>query len=258
MSTLPLSADEKAAKWGTITRWAFFAGVGYLVSPIILATIQGMLGLIVVGAICGAIHFLSPVFQQAAMNLRLKMIKAEAAKNPIETLENEFLRRSTMLDERKHKIETFDAKTRTFGDKLDQFKRDYPSDAPKFQITYDQMMLLLKKQRLQWKEAAKGLQDFAGVITRAKAMYAMALAANEAKQGSGLDEDAFYAQLKTETALDSIQDGMNQAFSQLDTLVLESDNDDIMKNVTPAQQSLPSSNNSNIIDINVGAKSKTA
>ena len=226
MSSLPLSPEERAQKWGTVAKWAIFALAGFLFAPFAIMTITGMLGLIVAGAIAGITWIMLPSVEARAKNIRLRMIKAEAAKNPIETLEAEFLRRSTMLDERKKKIETFNAKTRTFGDKLEQFKRDYPADAGKFQTTYDQMRLLLKRQQQQWHEAEKNLQVFQGVVTRAKAMWAMALAANEAKAGSGLDEDSFYAQLKTETALESVTDGMNTAFAQLDTLVLESDNNE--------------------------------
>jgi len=223
MSSLPLSPEQRAQKWGTIAKWGIFAGFGFFFAPIAMATITGMLALIVVGVIGLVTWALLPAAQDAAKNLRLKLIKAEAAKHPIETLESEYLRRSTLLDERKTTIETFEAKTRTFGDKLDGFKHQYPAEAPKFQTQFDQMQLLLKRQRDQWKEARRNLTVFDGVIQKAKAMWDMALAAAAARAGSELDEAGFNAKLKTECALDSIQDGMNSAFSQLDTLIMEGD-----------------------------------
>jgi hypothetical protein len=247
--SVPLSPEQRAQKWGTVAKWAAFAIVGFLVSPFILATIEGMLGLLVAGAIAGGVYFAMPALQSAAINMRLKMIKAEAAKNPIETLEAEYLRRADLLDQRKTAIGNFDAKTRTFGDKLDGFKRDYPTEAPKYQQIYDNMLLLLKRQNQQWMIAAKGLKAFDGEIKKAKAMWAMAIAANEAQAGSGLGDDQFYAKLKTETALDAIQDGMNGAFSQLDTLLLEADNDGA--SALPAastQAALPAPNQDNVID----------
>jgi hypothetical protein len=244
--SIPLSPEQRAAKWGTVAKWVAFAVVGFLVSPFIVATITGMLGLIVAGAIATVAWAATPAIESAAINLRLKLIKQEAARNPIETLQAEYMRRSQLLDERKNAIERFDAKVHTFGDKLAGFKRDYPADAPKYQETYDKMLLLLKRQGDQWRLANKQLHDFNGVIDRAKALYAMACAANEAKGASGLDQDEFYASLKTETALDSITDGMNTAFSQLDTLILESDNNSTISTTT--QNALPEPNN-NIIDV---------
>ena len=234
MNTIPLTPEERAKYWGTIAKWATFIVVGFLFAPYAVVAITGMLGLIVGCGIAAGTWLMLPVVEAKAMNLRLKMIKAEAAKNPIETLESEYLRRQLLLDQRKTAIETFDAKTRTFGDKLDGFKRDYPDEAQKFQSTYDQMALLLKRQKDQWREASRGLALFDGEIKKAKAMWDMAQAANAARAGSGLDEESFNAKLKTETALDSIQDGMNRAFSQLDTLILESDNADPQIETKPA------------------------
>ena len=250
MSNIPLSPEQRAQKWGTVAKWLAFAVVGFLVSPFILATIEGMLGLIVVGLVAGGVWMALPAIQSAAINMRLKLIKAEAARNPIETLQAEYMRRSGLLDERKKAIETFDAKTRTFGDKLDGFKRDYPAEAPKYQQIYDQMVRLEKRQEQQWIEAAKGLKLFDSEIKKATAMWDMAIAADAARAGSGLDNDEFYAKLKVETSLDSIQDGMNRAFSQLDTLLLESDGaSTVAVTTTAAPAALPAPNQDNVIDI---------
>jgi hypothetical protein len=247
MSSVPLSPEQRAQKWGTVAKWLAFAVVGFLVSPFILATIEGMLGLLVAGAIAGGVYFAMPALQSAAINMRLKMIKAEAAKNPIETLEAEYLRRADLLDQRKQAIATFDAKTRTFGDKLDGFKRDYPAEAPKYQQIYDNMLLLLKRQNQQWMIAAKGLKAFDGEIKKARAMWEMAKAAAAAQAGSQLGDEEFYAKLKVETSLDAIQDGMNGAFSQLDTLLLEADNDGALP-AAATQAALPAPNQDNVID----------
>lgn len=255
MSDIPQTPEERAKKWSILARWGIFAVVGFLVSPFIMATLTGMLGLLAVCTICGTTYYMLPVIEDKAKNIRLQMIKAEAAKNPIETLENEYLRRQLILGQRKDAIEKFDTKTRTFGDKLDGFKRNYPTDAPKYQQIYDSMMLLLQRQRAQWKEANKNLNLFNGEIDRAKAMYEMALAAAAAKEGSGLDEDAFNARLKTETALNSITDGMNSAFAQLDSLVDESEKTEI--NVTPAPAQIAAPNDTNVIDIKSVNKHKT-
>lgn len=259
MSNLPLSADEKAQKWGTAVKWIAFAVVGFLVSPFILATIEGIAGLVVVGIMCAAIHFLSPVFQQMAINLRLKLIKDEATRNPVETLEAEELRLSIQLEDKKNAIAQFNAKVITFGGKIEEYKRKHPGEGvpPEYQGAYDKMKELVHQQGLKWIDANKNYQLFQGVVEKSRDIWALAQAANAAKIGSGLGEDEFYAKLKVTTAYDSIQNNMNLALSDLDTMLLEADADNSMKNVTPQQQSLPAAN-SNVIDIGVTkTKSKT-
>lgn len=223
MSVLPLSPEQRAQKWGTVAKWAAFAVTGFLVSPFILATITGMLGLIVAVGIALTVWALSPSIETTAKNLRLKALKAAAAANPIETLQNEYLRRSTMLEDRKIAIDRTDANTRTFGDQLTQFKQQFPNDVPRLQADYDNMVTLVKRQRAQWSQAYKGLGQFQHEIDRAKALWSLAQSANAAKMGSGLGEDEFNAKLKTDTALETVQLGMNEAFSQLDGLIAESD-----------------------------------
>lgn len=247
MSNIPLAPEQRAKRWGFVAKWAAFAIAGFLFAPYVMLTITGMLGLLVAGAIAGLTWVTLPAIESGATNLRLKLIKSEAAKNPIETLENEYLRRQLLLGERKQAIETFDAKTHTFGDKLDGFKRKYPSESAKFQAQYDQMNLLLHRQRDQWIEANKGLNMFNNEIEKAKAMWDMALAAAAAQAGSGLTNEDFYAKLKVETALDSVQDGMNRSFSQLDTLLMEGDNDHPALENT-AQAALPAP--THVVDIN--------
>jgi hypothetical protein len=44
--------------------------------------------------------------------LEMKALKNEAALNPVETLQRELLRRQTLLDEQKPKIERFETKNR--------------------------------------------------------------------------------------------------------------------------------------------------
>ncbi len=237
MSTLPLSPEQRAQKWATITKAAGVLVVGFVLAPYIFTAITGLIGLLAAGAVMAITWTVLPMLGDAAKNLRLRLIKAEAARNPIETLEGEYLRRSQLLNERKTKIETLAAKTQGFGSKLVQFKRDYPTEAEQFQQIYDKMVLLLKRSREQWVVAEKQMRAFDGEITKAKAKWAMALAAADLRADAGKVEAEFLAKLKVECSFDTIETGMNLAFSQLDTLLMESEAVEI--NVTPAKAALP-------------------
>jgi hypothetical protein len=256
MSSLPLTPEQRAQKWGTVAKCAAILGIGWLVAPIVFTAITGLFGLLAAGVIMLATWVALPAIGDVAKNLRLKLIKAEAARNPIETLEGEYLRRSQLLNERKNKIETLAAKTNGFGSKLATFKRDYPGEAQTFQDIYDKMVLLLKRSREQWVLAEKQLDAFEGEITKAKAKWAMALAAADLRQDAGRVEQEFLAKLKVECSFDTIEMGMNSAFAQLDTLLMESESVEI--NVTPASTpaALPAPS-STAIDAEVLNASKT-
>ncbi len=251
-SSIPLSPDQRAQKWGTIAKWAAFIVGGFLFAPFVMATITGMLGLLVAGAISAFTWFMLPVAHDMAVNLRLRLIKQEAARDPVSTLQAEYLRRSLLLEDRDKAIQTFDAKTRTFADKVEGFKRKYsPADCAKFQEDLDNMRLLVKRQRAQWTEAQRNLMQFSDQVQKASDMWEMAVAAAAAKAGTELDEKAFWGKLKTETAFNAVQDGMNAAFAQLDSLVAQSDANHIEVDVAPAQAALPAADSSNVIDVDV-------
>ncbi len=255
-SSIPLTPQQKAQKWATIVRWGAYALCGFLFFPFALATIKGMLGLIACGLIAGVTWTVLPALQSYAVNMRLKMIKAEAAKNPIESLQAEYLRRDQLLEERKGKIETLAAKTAGFSTKLAQFKRDYPGEEKTYQDIYDKMVLLLKRSREQWVLAEKQLTAFDREIDRAKAKWDMALAAADLRQDAGQVEAEFFAKLKVECSFEAIEFGMNSAFAQLDTLLMESES--VETNAT-SQAALPAGDSRHVIDVTpVATKNKVS
>lgn len=256
-STIPPSPEQIAARYGKAIKVVGVLILGYVVSPFILAAIGGLAGLIVGGLICGAVYYASPAIETWGANMRLKSLKAAAAANPIETLQNEYARQSQLLDERLNAIETFSGKIRSFGDKLDGFKQSYPAEAGKYQAIFDQMHDLLARRDQQWKQGKHQLDLFEAAITKAQAIWDMSNAANAARAGSGLDTDAVWAKIKTDTAYSTIQDNMNTALSSLDTLTLESDSIDMgtvgvqatVVNDTPAQAaSLPAPDADRVLD----------
>src|SRR3954468_7808390 len=238
--------DPRAKRWGVFAKYAALLGVGFVVAPYIFTAITGLVGLIVAAVILLLAWMLLPSVETAARNMRLKLIKAEAARNPIETLQNEYLRRQQSLNERKNKIERLAAKTASFGSKLSQFKRDYPNDAQAYQDIYDKMVLLARRSREQWVLAENQLQAFDREIDRAKAKWEMAIAASDLRQDAGKVEAEFLAKLKVESSFDAIETGMNSAFAQLDTLLMESEAVEINVTAT-APKSLPSPDNSSSI-----------
>lgn len=249
--------DPRAKRWGLFAKYAALLAVGFFVAPYIWVAIGGLIGLVAAGGLLLGVWMLAPAVETAAANMRLRLIKAEAAKDPISTLQNEYHRRAQLLNERKTKIETLAAKTAGFGNKLAGFKRDYPGEAQVYQEIYDKMVLLLKRSREQWVLAERQLDAFDREIDKAKAKWDMALAAADLRQDAGKVEAEFFAKLKVECSFDAIEDGMNTAFSQLDTLLMESETVEI--SVSPAQATLSAPTSQAIpVEALTNAKAKVA
>lgn len=242
-----LTPEQRAAKWGTAAKIIALGILGFIVAPFVGLAIEGLLGLIIIGLIGGTSLWILPWVEMKAANIRLQMIKGEAAKHPIETLQNESLRQKNLLDDRLEKIKMFSAKTGTFASKLDGFKRDYPEEAPKFDETLSQMKQLLALRERQYKQAMASWQLFNKAIDKASAIWDMGKAAIEATSGTKMSDDDFFAKIKINTSLDAVTDQMNLAVSELDTSLLE-DNEPAIP--VSAVKALPAPAG-NVIDIQV-------
>jgi predicted RNase H-like nuclease (RuvC/YqgF family) len=195
--------------------------VGFLVAPFVFIAIKGLVGLAVAGAISLVVVNLIPWFSAMVANWRLKALKHEAAKNPIETLQNDYRKRIEALQAFRQSILNSKAEVYSFRDKLDGFKKQYPADAAKFDEQYRQMLALLKLRGQKYEEAKGNLERYDGEITRAKAIWDMAQAAAAMNKAAGVDADEFYAKIQVETALDSVQKNLNLAFADLEMSLVD-------------------------------------
>lgn len=198
--------------------------IGLVVAPFIFLTIQGLLGLVLAAGISfTAINFV-PWYAAKVANWRLKAIKHEASKNPIETLQNDLRFKTLELDSRKTNIEKMSGQLRTFADRVTEIKDKYgASDSGYIKLNNDLVDLkrVYNHRCERWKEARKQLDLFGEQIDRGKMIWEAAQAAAAARETSGLTDDEFFSKLRTETAFDSIETSYNQAIASLDASMLE-------------------------------------
>jgi len=210
-------------------------GIGFLVAPIVFSAIKGLLGLIIVGAIALVTINLVPWFSAVVANWRLKAIKHEAAKNPIETLQNNYNERCENLAKYKAYIESTSAALGAFRAKIEGFKRDYPQDAEKYDAQAAQMKQLLMVRAQKYHDAKNELKRYEDQINRVSAEWDMAQeAAKMNKVATGVDSEAFLAKIQVDTALDSVQKSLYTAFADLELSLGE---EKATINVTPTQTS---------------------
>jgi len=245
----------------SIVKVLAFLVAGFLVAPFIFIAIKGLIGLVVALVVGLVVVNLIPWFSSMVANWRLKALKHEAGKNPIETLQNDYRKRIQALQSFRQSILNSKAEVAMFGDKLDGFKRQYPQDAAKFDEQYRQMMALLQLRGKKYVEAKGNLERYNSEIERAKAIWDMAQAAAEMNKAAGMDADEFYAKIQVETALDSVQKSMNVAFADLELSLVDEKGADKADKAIPVQvveapKTLEAGSSSLELDLDVSAPAK--
>ncbi len=210
---------KRLAKW-------FMVGVTILViavaAPIIFSALQGLLALILFLLVGGTAIALAPMMAMKFANWKLKGIKAEARKNPIETMTNVLIVKARDWDAMKKKVEDFSAAVANFETKVKSLVREYPDQATEFQEQLDGMKKLLQLRLLRLKEAKSNLQAFEAEINKQKARYEVALAALAAENaGKNFSDEEVYEKIKLDESFDTVEQAMNTAFAQLNSSLME-------------------------------------
>jgi len=197
--------------------------LGVFVAPFVFLSIQGLFGLLVAGGISwGIINFL-PYFAMKMANWRIKALKAESAKNPVETLQNQYIKKQDALAQYKENISKFSAQVLTFADQVKQYVKDGLEDADVYKERLAKMRQLLEHRQGVYQDAQVTLQDFAETIKRTEKKWKMACAAAAMNEAAGEIEGDTFDKICIETALESVQIKLNQSFADLEIALLDDD-----------------------------------
>ncbi len=206
--------DLKRDRIAKYARWVGAGAICFFVSPVIFAVVKGAAGLFVAGVLGLALVNFMPYLAMVFANWKLKAIKFEASKNPIETLENDYARRKQRLGEMRQSILTSKASVANYGSKLQTFKQKFPADAQTFDDGYTKMLAALKIKGDKYQLAKADLARFADVIERASAIWEMTKDAAAASKAVDSVDD-FYREVARNTALDAVQKSLNMTFADL-------------------------------------------
>jgi len=218
------SPQQQASRWKTIAVCVGAIFLGLLVAPIIFVSIVGLVGLGIALAVAAVITIggwaLLPYLGMVAANLKIKLLKQEASRNPVETMQNELKRRQILLEQFKQKIIVFGSKVKTFQDKVEGLKRQFPADAPQFEESLSKMKQLYVVRQQKYKEAEQGISEFEAEIEKANILWDVGQAAAAAGESAGMTDEDFYAKIKVKASLSAIQDKLNLSFASLDVALL--------------------------------------
>jgi hypothetical protein len=215
-----MTQQEQDRKRKNIERGVKILAAGvvcFLAAPFVYIAIGGLIGLLIFGGIVTATSFIAPVVARKAANWRLGLIKAEAAKNPIETLQNDYAKQAQQLDAFGDRLTTFNAEIQNFQTKLGTFRKKYSAEEAKvFDEQLAKMKKLLELRTKNFQSAVQELSRYALEIQKADAIWKMGQAAAAMTKAAGMTEDDFFDKISRETALDSVQTNLNKSFAELD------------------------------------------
>ena len=192
-----------------------------LFAPIAVMTIKGLISLIVVGAIAlFTVNVIVPWFAVSLANWRLKALKAAAAANPIEMLENQYKDRMNALAKIRENITASYAVLQDLHTQIQEHDEKYPNSPSQYLEKYQKLSALITLRGNKYKQAQKNLAEFAEKIDEKRADWKIAQTMAQANKLANVGQD-FQSKLLQDTALTTVQDGLNTAFAELETSLLD-------------------------------------
>jgi hypothetical protein len=211
-----MNLDQKRATYDKWFKIGMVALGALIVSPIIFLVVQGIIGL-AIAAVAGLIIVnAAPVISMKLANWKVKGIVNEAKENPIETMINLLAEKRKAFDIFRESVETAVTASKTFETKCRQFAVQYPKRAVEFNNQLQAMKTLVERKKQALQAAQAMLVDGDSKLQEMRAYWDMSQAAQEANKAAGMDIGDAYAQLKSDTAVDSVFESLNRAFAELE------------------------------------------
>jgi hypothetical protein len=193
--------------------------VAFLVSPFIFATIKGLAGLAIAAVVALVMINVAPSAAALIATWRLKALKAVAAANPIETLQIAYNTRKESLIKQRDNIKARIAVASKIFSQITNFERQFNKPSPR-RVPYEKLNQLIELSKSRYQNAQVALVDFGRVIEEKSADWEIVQSMNEANKLRQAGED-FTSKLMSDTALTTVQTGLDTAFAELDAAVMD-------------------------------------
>lgn len=239
MST-PLTPEQRKKRFQIIVSGVLIAVIGFFVAPIIITTIKGILGLIACLLVLGLAWALVQPVIMFLSNLKMKAIRAEAWRNPTETLRTEQQKRDVALKGAKKTLEDMKGRVKAFRGTIEDLRPRISKEKLTEMLTVATELDSLYKNRLTKYENAKvKLLEFGNLIEQAEAEWQVSVAARDATAAFNTGDDAL-SQLKVGASLTAIRSNLGAAMAALDTELADSNAEARIMQGGSAEQITPS------------------
>ena len=214
------SIEQTRKKVASIATVLFFVALLGVTAPFILTALKGLVALTAILGMLVVAYGISPWLAMKVANWRVASIKAEAAANPIETLENLRLEKEEQLKKGYEALAQLSAAVRTYKDSVDEARAKLKPNDPsilKFVENFKTIQSVEAQTKNHLLRGTEALKAFDQEIDKAKIIYKVAMAGQRATQAAKLNSPDIYEKIKGETAIESVKDSLNTVFAELET-----------------------------------------
>ena len=215
-----INLEQKRKSIETFVKVAAIGVVGFLVAPFIFVAVKGIVGLAIAGIVGLVAVNAAPAVAAHIANWRLKALKAVAAANPIETLENIYAEKQNALIQMRQNIKATYAALEDLKSKIQAHDAKYPDQPSVYADKYAKLMALAKDRGEKFQVAKQKLAAFGQQIEEKRSDWEIAKAMEKVSNLAQAGED-FQSKLMQDTALLTVQNGLNMAFSELEVSLLD-------------------------------------
>jgi hypothetical protein len=150
----------------------------------------------------------------------LRMMKATARRNPVETLQLELIERKQAFEAAGAKIVAVSAMRDSLREKLDEYGQKHQTKDASLEKSINQLSALVDRLRASLRQAGIKLDEFERFVARQADRWKLAKATGELavllkETGGGDITDRFLQ----DEAIDSIRDSLNFSFAQIDQIL---------------------------------------
>jgi hypothetical protein len=222
-----LTPEQRKQRTELIVKSVGLLGLCLILGPFFFTILHGLgaIAALFVGgvAVFTAVKFL-PWLGMVIGNARLKAIKAEAMKNPVETLQNQLVKKREALDQFKDQIRIFAGQVLSFTDQVKQYVKEGLEDAQVYVEQLSKMNQLLKIRQEKCKQAEVMLVEFEESIERTDRKWKMALAAQAMNEAAGEIAGDVFDKICIETSVNAVQDKLNESMADLEMALMDEEN----------------------------------
>lgn len=225
---------NSVAKRANLIKWGLGTAVVIVIAPLAVTGLIGALALAGIGVVGLVAINGFPVLATRLANAKaealiveanrhLAALKAEAAKNPIETLQNEQRQKHKELAKELRSIQEFDAEVENLRTTIEGVGLTSPLAKRKGDEALRAMDLKLRYRRLMYTRAQDAVSLGDAKVEEAEALWRVAMAAQRADAASGEGKSDVFRKIMEDTAYESVATQVNMAIAGLRTSLLKDD-----------------------------------
>ena len=216
--------DDYTQKFSRVSSFIKYGVIGLfclVIAPFVFSILKGIVGLVAVVGVIGLSVWAAPLVANKLANLTMSVLMKDASVNPIETLNNQVIKRREQLQLIEVNLRESQAEKERFGRELREFAESYPSEGNQFADHAAAFEQELHQRRQDYSNAVSRLHEFESEVEKAGAVWRMAQATHRMTALTGNAVQETVGAMLENTSLRAINDSLDSSMAALKTSQLK-------------------------------------